>query len=145
MDGEARNGPGLQPLVPPPQAADPVALHQHGVDLIAAANLLALSWLREATAQHAAVTRRALAGMTTAAQSLPAAKDAADQARIILAALAGGAGAGAGVRPRHRTRHQRAYAAHPGGFRRAARSGAIEALTAAAIGAVRRPLPRRAR
>lgn len=88
MDGGARNGPGLQPLVPPSQAADPVALHQDGVDLIAAANLLALSWLREATAQHAAVTRRALAGMTTAAQSLPAAEDAADQARIILAALA---------------------------------------------------------
>lgn len=88
MDGGARNGPGLQPLVPPPQAADPVALHQHGVDLIAAANLLALSWLREATAQHAAVTRGALAGMTTAAQSLPAAEDAAGQARIILAALA---------------------------------------------------------
>jgi hypothetical protein len=85
MDGETTKG--LHPLVPP-AAPDPVALHRHGLELITAANHLALSWLREATAQHAAFTRRALADMTANARQLAAAEDAADQARLVLDALA---------------------------------------------------------
>lgn len=90
MDGEASEGPGLRPLVPPPPiqlAADPVALHRHGVELIAAANRLAVAWLREATAQHAAMTRRALTEMTASAKALAQAEDASDQARVMLDAL----------------------------------------------------------
>jgi len=75
--------------VPPPVqlAADPVALHRHGMELIAAANRLAVAWLRDATAQHAALTRRALTEMTASARALAQAEDAADQARAMLDAL----------------------------------------------------------
>jgi len=90
MDGEAAKGPGLLPLVPPPAggAADPVALHRHGVELIAAANRLALAWMQEATSQHAALTRRALAEMTASARALAQAEDAAEQARAVLDSMA---------------------------------------------------------
>lgn len=90
MDGEASEGPGLRPLVPPPPvqlAADPVALHRHGVELIAAANRLAVTWLHEATAQHAALTRRALTEMTASARALAQAEGAEDQAKAMLDAL----------------------------------------------------------
>ena len=88
MDGEANTGPGLRPLVPPPDGvADPVTLHRHGIELIAAANRLALAWLGEATAQHAAITRRALADMTTCARELAQAEGAEDQTQAMLAAL----------------------------------------------------------
>lgn len=86
MDGEAPKG--LQPLVPPASAADPAALHRHGLELITAANRLAFAWLREATEQHAAFTRRALADMTANARQLAAAEDAGDQAQLMLDALA---------------------------------------------------------
>lgn len=81
-------GPGLRPLVPPSDPlADPVALHRHGVELIAAANRLALAWMREATAQHAAITRKALADMTVCAREIAQAEGAEDQTQAVLAAL----------------------------------------------------------
>jgi hypothetical protein len=78
---------GLQPLVPPASAADPAALHRHGLELITAANRLALAWLREASAQHTAFTRRVLADVTANARQLAAAEDAGDQAKLMLDAL----------------------------------------------------------
>lgn len=89
MDGEA-DGHGFVPLVPPPplgSGADPVGLHRHGLELLAAANRLAVAWMREAAAQHAAITRRALEEMTGAARRLSAAEDAPDQARVVLDSL----------------------------------------------------------
>jgi methyl-accepting chemotaxis protein len=89
MDGDAGDRPGFQPLVPPLRdAVDPVALHRHGVELIAASNRLALTWLAEATAQQVAITRRALADMTAMARGLAGADGAAEQARAMLEALA---------------------------------------------------------
>lgn len=86
MDGEALKR--FRPLVPPDGAADPAALHRHGLELITAANRLALAWLREATEQHSAFTRRALADMTANARQLAEAADAGDQAKLVLDALA---------------------------------------------------------
>jgi hypothetical protein len=109
MDGEDADQPGLRPLVPPVgAAADPVALHRHGVELIAAANRLAVSWLREATAQHAALTRRALAEMTASAKELAEAEGAAEQARD-----AGNPGPCAAIGARHGAGHHRPDAADP--------------------------------
>lgn len=86
MDGEASKG--LRPLVPPAGAADPAALHRHGLELITAANRLALAWLLEATEQHSALTRRALADMTANARQLAAVEGAGDQGKLMLDALA---------------------------------------------------------
>ena len=87
MDGETKKGAAaFEPLVPP-RPGDPVALHLHGLELLAAANRLAVSWMRATAAQHASMTRRTLEEMTEAARRVGTAQDAPDQARAMLDGL----------------------------------------------------------
>jgi hypothetical protein len=98
MDGESKGAAGgrdggFLPLVPPPRGAeagppDPMALHRHGVELLAAANRLAIAWMREAAAQHAAITGRMLDEVTETARRLASAERADDQVRAMLDGLA---------------------------------------------------------
>jgi hypothetical protein len=84
---EAEKGPGgFRPLVPE-VGVDPAALHRHGLEMLTAANRLALTWLREAAAQHAAMTRRALDEMLENARRLAAAEGGAEQTRAMIDAL----------------------------------------------------------
>lgn len=78
--------PRFAPLVPE-AGIDPAAMHRHGLDMLNAANRLALTWLRETAAQHAAMTRRALDEMLQNARQLAAAEGGAEQARAMLDAL----------------------------------------------------------
>lgn len=74
------------PLVPE-SGVDPLALHRHGLEMLTAANRLALTWLRETSAQHAAMTRRALDEMLQNARQLAAAEGGAEQAQAMMDAL----------------------------------------------------------
>ncbi len=86
MDGEASRTRRFEPLVPP--VPDPVGLHAHGLELLAAANRLAIAWMRQAVAQHAAFTTRTIEDMTEHARRMAAAEDASDQTSAVLDALA---------------------------------------------------------
>lgn len=81
-----QDAPGLRPLVPPP-ATDWLELQRQGLDMVAAANRLALAWLGAAAAQHAAQTRRALEEMTDTARRLARAEAPPDMAREAVEAL----------------------------------------------------------
>ena len=83
MDGLVRRG--FQPLVPEPP--DVMALHRHGLEVMAAANRLALGWLQSAAAQQAAVPRRTFEEMGEAARRVAAADAGSGQAEAMLAML----------------------------------------------------------
>ena len=73
MDGDQPPGPGFRPLVPPPRDGGPedlLAMQRRGIEMIAAANRLAVTWLHAAAQQHAQVTRRTLDEMTDNARRL---------------------------------------------------------------------------
>ncbi len=79
-------GKAFQPLVPPP-APDPITRQRRGLEMVTAANRLALGWMNAAAAQHAAMTRRALRQMTETARRSAAAETPSEQAAAMLAAL----------------------------------------------------------
>ncbi|SDB46494.1 phasin family protein [Belnapia rosea] len=83
MDASRR---GLQPLVPA-EPPDLVALQRHALEVMTAANRLALGWLQSAAAQQAAAAQRTLEQMTAAARRLAAAEAAPEQAAAMLAML----------------------------------------------------------
>lgn len=83
----AMDGDRYRPLVPP-QAPDLLAMHRHGLEMVTAANRLALGWMQQAAAQHAAVTRRTVAQMTETARRVAAAEAPPEQAQAVLAMLA---------------------------------------------------------
>src|SRR5690242_506531 len=73
MDGEGPVGTGYLPLVPPPRSEGPedlLELQRRGIEMIMAANRLAVGWLQAAAQQHAEVTRRALEEMAETARRL---------------------------------------------------------------------------
>ena len=76
-----------RPLVPP-QAPDLLAMHRHGLEMVTAANRLALGWMQQAAAQHAALTRRTFAQMTETARRVAAADAPPEQARAVVDMLA---------------------------------------------------------
>ena len=86
MDRDASQ-PGYRPLVPP-EPPDLVALHRHGLEMMTAANRLALGWMQQAAQQHAALTRRTFAQMTETARRVAAADAPPEQAQAVLAMLA---------------------------------------------------------
>ncbi|MBL6076744.1 phasin family protein [Belnapia sp. T18] len=75
----------MQPLVPEPP--DLLALQRHGIEMMAAANRLALGWLRTAAEQQAAVTRRTFEEMSAAARRVAAADAGSAQAEAMVAML----------------------------------------------------------
>lgn len=83
MDGSARRG--LQPLVSEPP--DLLALQRHGIEMMAAANRLALGWLRSAAEQQAAASQRSFEAMSEAVRRVAAAGAGPDQAGVMLALL----------------------------------------------------------
>ncbi len=115
--------------------ADPVALHRHGLELPTAWNRLALAWLGEAQAQHAAMTRRALESMLATTRDLAEAEGGAAQARILLEAL--GRAQAAGLAPAEEItarmrRIQSDSLAPPGGAPASAGDAAGEAVVGSA-------------
>lgn len=80
-----QDGGGLHPLVPPPPA-DPFAAQRRGLEMMAAANRLAVGWMEATVAMHRSATQRALARMTETARTL-AAGTAPDQAEAMMAQL----------------------------------------------------------
>ncbi len=83
MDGSVRRG--FQPLVPEPP--DLMALHRHGLEMMAATHRLALGWLQSAAAQQAAVSRRTFEEVSEAARRVAAADAGSAQAEAMLAML----------------------------------------------------------
>jgi len=77
---------GLNPLVPP-TPVDPLMLQRRGMEMLAAANRLAVEWMRATAAQHASITRRALDDMTATARDFVAAEAAPAQAEAMLALM----------------------------------------------------------
>ncbi len=84
MPRDASRPNHLQPLVPPPRLADPLAAQRQGLELLVAANRLAFGWLDAAVAQQARATRLTLGRMTQAAHLLAAAQAPAGQAQAML-------------------------------------------------------------
>jgi hypothetical protein len=73
MDGEQPRASGFWPLVPPPRGTGPeelLAMQRRGIEMVAAANRLAMTWMQAAAQQHAQVTRRALDEMTATTRRL---------------------------------------------------------------------------
>jgi len=91
MDGEMPGGKGgFTPLVPPPRMEGPAALmemQQRGIEMVMAANRLALSWLQQAANHHADVTRRTLDEMTETARRLATVEAPPDKAQAALEAV----------------------------------------------------------
>ncbi len=87
MQRKAPQGLGPEPLVPP-APRDPLALHRHGMEMFAAANRLAVEWMRATAEQHVKLTRRALDDMTATARHLATAETPPAQAEAMLALLA---------------------------------------------------------
>jgi Phasin protein len=73
MNGERPRASGFWPLVPPPRGNGPeefLAMQRRGIEMVAAANRLAMTWLQAAAQQHAQVTRRTLDEMAENARRL---------------------------------------------------------------------------
>ena len=73
MKEERPRAPGLWPLVPPSRGNGPddlLAMQRRGIEMVAAANRLAMTWLQAAAQQHAQITRRTLDEMTENARRL---------------------------------------------------------------------------
>ncbi len=83
MEEEARRG--LRPLVPEPP--DLLSLQRHGIEVMAAANRLALGWLRSAAEQQAAACLRTYEALGEAARRVAAAGAGPAQAEAMLALL----------------------------------------------------------
>jgi hypothetical protein len=87
MDGDQPPRPGFQPLVPPPRGDGPedlLAMQRRGIEMITAANRLAMTWLQAAAEQHAQVTRRTLEEMAENARRLANASAPPETARAVL-------------------------------------------------------------
>ena len=85
MDGEASSKFGFMPLVPPPpRPGDLLALQRRGIEMVSAANRLALTWLQAAAEQHAQVTRRTLDEMTDAARRMAVVEAPPDKTQAML-------------------------------------------------------------
>jgi hypothetical protein len=85
MDGDAPRDSAFTPLVPPPRADGPAALlemQQRGLDMVLAANRLALSWLQQAASHHAQVTRRTLDQMNETAHRMARAEAPPEAAQV---------------------------------------------------------------
>lgn len=90
MDGEQPPGPGFLPLVPPPRGEGPeelLALQRRGIEMINAANRLAMTWLQAAMQQHAQVTHRMLDEMAENARRLAGASAPPETAQAVLEML----------------------------------------------------------
>lgn len=90
MDGEGPVGAGFRALVPPPRGEGPedlLAMQRRGIEMIAAANHLAVGWLQAAAWQHAEVTRRTLDEMAEAARRLAGVSAPPDAAEAMLGML----------------------------------------------------------
>ena len=93
MDGEGGASSGFRPLVPPSRGTGPddlLALQRRGLDMVSAANRLALTWLQAAATQHAAITRRTLDEMTEATRRMAVAEAPPDKAQAMLEMLTRG-------------------------------------------------------
>ena len=90
MDGETPGKRGFVPLVPPPRAEGPAALlemQQRGLDMVLAANRLALSWLQQAASHHAQVTRRTLDEMSETARRMATLEAPPEKAKAAIEAV----------------------------------------------------------
>lgn len=90
MDGEGPVGTGFRALVPPPRGEGPedlLAMQRRGIEMIAAANHLALGWLQAAAQQHAEVTQRTLEEMAETARRLAHASAPPEAAEAMLGML----------------------------------------------------------
>lgn len=93
MDGEGPAGTVFLPLVPPPRGGGPddlLAMQRRGIEMLAAANRLAVGWLQAAAQQHAEVTRRTLDEMAETARRLAAASGPPEAAEAVLDMLGRG-------------------------------------------------------
>jgi hypothetical protein len=90
MGGAEKRAGMFRPLVPPATldpVAEALALHRHGLEMMTAANRLAFGWMRDAAAQHAAITRRTFEQMAETARRVAAADAPPDQAEAMLAMM----------------------------------------------------------
>jgi hypothetical protein len=90
MTGEQPRGSGFWPLVPPPRGSGPeelLAMQRRGIEMVAAANRLAMTWLQAAAQQHAQVTRRTLDEMTENARRLAGVSAPPEAAQVMVAML----------------------------------------------------------
>ena len=90
MNGEQPRGSGFWPLVPPPRGSGPeelLAMQRRGIEMVAAANRLAMTWLQAAAQQHAQVTRRTLDEMTENARRLAGVSAPPEAAQVMVAML----------------------------------------------------------
>lgn len=90
MDGERPRASGFRALVPPPRGSGPedlLALQRRGMEMVAAANHLAMTWMQAAAQQHAQATRRALDEMTENARRLAEVSAPPEAAQAMVAML----------------------------------------------------------
>jgi Phasin protein len=90
MDGEWPGKSGFVPLVPPPRMEGPAALlemQQRGIEMVMAANRLALSWLQQAAHHHADLTRRTLDEMADTARRMAITEAPPEKAQAALEAV----------------------------------------------------------
>jgi hypothetical protein len=86
-DVEPPGWPGFAPLVPPPRTDGPAALlemQQRGIEMVMAANRLALTWLQQAANHHAQVTRRTLDEMAETARRMTTAEAPPEAAKAAI-------------------------------------------------------------
>jgi len=90
MAGDVPPGARFTPLVPPPRAEGPAALldmQRRGLEMVVAANQLALTWLQQAASHHAAVTRRTLDEMSETARRMATAEAPPEAAQVAVEML----------------------------------------------------------
>ena len=90
MDGDQPRWMGFQPLVPPPRGNGPedlLAMQRRGIEMVAAANQLAMTWLQAAAQQHVQMTRRTLEEMTENARQLAGVSAPPEAAQAVVAML----------------------------------------------------------
>ncbi|MFC7473553.1 phasin family protein [Dankookia sp. GCM10030260] len=76
--------------MPPPRGTGPedlLALQRRGMEMVAAANHLAMTWMQAAAQQHAQATRRALDEMTENARRLAEVSAPPEAAQAMMAML----------------------------------------------------------
>jgi len=89
MAEEGTRGRGFAPLVPP-RSDGPLAaleMQQRAVEMVLAANRLAVSWLQQASQHHAEVTRRMLDEMTDTARRMSSLEPPPDKAMAAIEAV----------------------------------------------------------
>jgi hypothetical protein len=90
MDRDNPPEAGFMPLVPPPRGTGPedlLALQRRGIEMVSAANRLALTWLQAAATQHAQMTRRTLDEMMETARRMAVTEAPPDKAQAVLEML----------------------------------------------------------